>query len=293
MNVSLTGYSYSTLSHSPSEIAAKFMFFVQDVGWYVCKPDYKIERSLSHYQIKYVLRGSGYLELDGKTYKLNPKELFLLDLSHKHKYYADPEDPWELLWVRFGGLQVPYYFELLDAAEHPVLQTGNADLMLALFRQLYEIFQFRPPGLEFMASSLITQIFTELLVTLLDTNKHEPMSLDNVYPEEIRLALEYIEAHYHTDIKVEDVANFVHLSPYYLSRLFKRYTCHTIMEYVIKYRIIISKQLLTSTPMPISEIAQHVGMCHQSYFSMLFKKYEGVSPNQYRKYIRLSKLPAP
>lgn len=286
MKAPSSSFSYSTLSHSPSDIAIKFMFFVQDVGWYVCKPDYNMNRSLSHFQIKYVVRGSGYVEIHGKSFKVNANELFFLDLSKLHRYYADPDDPWELLWVRFGGIQSGYYFELLHAAEHPVFQVNNAEQTELLFKQLYHLFLHRPPGLEFTASSLITQVLTQMMMAVLDKNKTESVSLETAYPTEIQLALEFIEAHYPLDIKVEDVAQFVHLSPYYFSRLFKRYTCHTVIEYLIKYRLIISKQLLITTDMSVGEIAQHVGICSQSYFSMLFKKYEGITPKQYRQYIR-------
>lgn len=279
-------YMYSTLSHSPSDVAVQFMFFVQDVGWYICKPDYAINRSLSHYQIKYVVRGSGYLELYGKTYKLRAGEMFFLDLSAIHSYYADPDDPWELLWVRFGGAQTSYYFKLLHADEQPIITASDAERTLRLFEKLYALFQSRPPGLEFIASSLITQILTDMVMVHLDRNHSKAVSLELLYPAEIQLALEYIEAHYPSDMKVEDVARFVHLSPYHLSRLFKRYTNHTIVEYIIKYRIIISKQLLTTTSMAIGEIAEHVGICNQSYFAMLFKKHEGITPKEYRQYIR-------
>ncbi|WP_422658823.1 AraC family transcriptional regulator [Paenibacillus sp. EC2-1] len=283
-------FPYSTLSHSPSDIAVKFMFFVQDVGWYVCKPDYCINRSLSHYQLKYVVKGSGYVTAQGRTYKVNAGELFFLDLSQMHQYNADPSNPWELLWVRFGGIQSSYYFELLHASECPVFQISNTEQTELLFKQLYDLFLHRPIGLEFIASSLITQVFTQLIMSSMDKNNAESISLKIAYPTEIQLALEFIEAHYPSDIKVEDVAHFIHLSPYYFSRLFKRYTCHTVTEYIIKYRLIISKQLLTSTMMSIGQIAQHVGIGSQSYFSMLFKKYEGITPKEYRQYIHNDKV---
>lgn len=286
MKASSFEFPYSTLSHSPSDIAIRFMFFVQDVGWYVCKPDYRINRSLSHYQIKYVVKGSGYVTTQDRTYKVNAGELFFLDLSQTHQYYADPNDPWELLWIRFGGIQSAYYYELLHAAECPIFQVSNAEQTELLFKQLYDLFQYRPIGLEFIASSLITQVLTQLIISFMDNNSADTISLDMAYPIEIQLALEFIEAHYPTDIKVEDVAHFVHLSPYYFSRLFKRYTCHTVTEYIIKYRLIISKQLLNTTAMSIGKIAQHVGICSQSYFSMLFKRYEGITPKEYRQYIR-------
>jgi YesN/AraC family two-component response regulator len=205
-----------------------------------------------------------------------------------HRYYADPDDPWELLWVRFGGFQTPYYFDLLQAAENPVIQTSSSEHLHQLFQQLYNLFRLRPPGLEFMASSLVTQVLTGLIMARQDMNKPEAVTQNPAYPEEIQLALEFIETHYHLDIKVEDVTQSVHLSPYYFSRLFKRHTYHTIIEYIIKYRLIISKQLLISTSKSIGEIAEHVGMCNQSYFSMIFKKHEGITPKEYRQYIRSS-----
>ena len=55
------------------------------------------------------------------------------------------------------------------------------------------------------------------------------------------------------------------------------------ITYLIQRRLQISKDLLTQTDYSIAEIAASTGFASQSYFSQIFKKFTGISPNQYRK----------
>lgn len=94
-------------------------------------------------------------------------------------------------------------------------------------------------------------------------------------------AMHYIQNHY-GDISLADVADAVNLNPSYFSNYFKRFTGESYSNYLNKVRIEESKRLL-QTDCSISEIAQRVGFSDQSYFTNVFKKIEGISPNRWRK----------
>ncbi|MGI5875002.1 MAG: helix-turn-helix domain-containing protein [Bacillota bacterium] len=106
--------------------------------------------------------------------------------------------------------------------------------------------------------------------------KREAKNKDTVYR-----AMHYIQNHY-GDITLADVAEAVGLNPAYFSNYFKRATGESYSGYLNKVRIEESKRLLM-TDCSISEIAQRVGFSDQSYFTNVFKKIEGVSPNRWRK----------
>lgn len=74
----------------------------------------------------------------------------------------------------------------------------------------------------------------------------------------------------------------VHLSPAYTSNLFSNTCGTTIREYIIAKRIERSKELLKETDMKLYEIADVVGYSDPKYFSQLFRKLTGQTPNQYR-----------
>jgi len=82
---------------------------------------------------------------------------------------------------------------------------------------------------------------------------------------------------------VNYMASALHLSPRYLSDLLKEETGKTAMELIHIYLISEAKNLLKAPDYTISEAAYKLGFENLPYFSRLFKKEVGLSPNQFRK----------
>lgn len=93
----------------------------------------------------------------------------------------------------------------------------------------------------------------------------------------------YIHNHFDENISLETAAHMVELSPTYFSKLFKEETGQTFIDYISLVRISKAKQLLTSSNMSLKEICFHIGYHDPNYFSRVFKKYERVSPREYRQ----------
>ncbi len=96
-------------------------------------------------------------------------------------------------------------------------------------------------------------------------------------------AKKIIEANYAGDISLEHVAKQVHLSPAYLSELFKKETGMSFVDYKTIVRIENAKRLLDSTVSNISDVSEKVGYSDPKYFSKLFKKITGKTVYEYRK----------
>ncbi|MBZ4688056.1 MAG: transcriptional regulator, AraC family [Clostridiales bacterium] len=99
----------------------------------------------------------------------------------------------------------------------------------------------------------------------------------------VKQATEYIQQNYHHNLKLENIADAVFLSPYYLSHIFKEETGHTVLEYLTKIRIEEAKKLLRNSQTNVKEVAYKVGYNNPSYFSKLFRNIEGVTPSQFRE----------
>lgn len=85
------------------------------------------------------------------------------------------------------------------------------------------------------------------------------------------------------DLSLKANANYLNMSPSYLSALFKEETGQTLTDFVNQKRISQSAYLLSYTQMPISTIAQTCGILDDNYFTKLFKRYMGKTPTQYRQ----------
>lgn len=105
----------------------------------------------------------------------------------------------------------------------------------------------------------------------------------------VKRAIEYISASYAKDFSLEDVAAFVGISKYYLSREFSKYVGHTFVAYVAYVRCKKAKKLLSNEELSISDIATLCGFQSASYFAKSFEKHVGMLPGEYRASKALSK----
>lgn len=99
----------------------------------------------------------------------------------------------------------------------------------------------------------------------------------------VRQIEQYIEEHYHDpDTSLTVVAEHVHLSPNYVSRLIKRKLGQTFTERLNEYRMEQAKKLLQNPKNKSYWVAENVGIPDPRYFSQLFRKYTNVTPSEYK-----------
>ena len=84
-------------------------------------------------------------------------------------------------------------------------------------------------------------------------------------------------------LTLSSIANEYHMSPCYLSHLFKKVTGYPLMQYLSMCRLSLARQLLTETDMSITEIVFAIGYSDSSNFSRLFKREVNMTPMEYRR----------
>ncbi|SFD40949.1 DNA-binding response regulator [Clostridium uliginosum] len=94
--------------------------------------------------------------------------------------------------------------------------------------------------------------------------------------------LNYIEENYKEKITLQSAARSCNLSIFYFSKLFKKDIGMNFIDYINLYKIEKSKEILSTTDMPILNIAIHLGYDESGYFSKVFKKIVGITPTEYR-----------
>ncbi|MFC4303560.1 response regulator [Cohnella boryungensis] len=94
--------------------------------------------------------------------------------------------------------------------------------------------------------------------------------------------LSYIQQNSHKDISRETVAREVYITPGYVSLLFKQQMQTSFLDYLHRIRIDRACQLFKDRGLRIADVAHDVGYQDEKYFFQVFKKYTGMTPNQYR-----------
>lgn len=102
------------------------------------------------------------------------------------------------------------------------------------------------------------------------------------YSGPITTCIHFIENELYGDLTLDQLSAICHLSPNYLSSLFKKEVGTSFSEYIQQQRIDEAKKLLTFTNYPILDIGSLLNFTDQSYFIKVFKKFTGITPKQYR-----------
>ncbi|SDO12300.1 response regulator transcription factor [Alkalicoccus daliensis] len=123
---------------------------------------------------------------------------------------------------------------------------------------------------------VILQTFDELCRQRLD-------QLEDIHHNVIKATLQYLEENYQNDITLESAARQAHLTPSYLSKIVKERTGVTFIDHLTRLRISKAKELLKTTNASLKEICFSIGYHDPNYFSKVFRKYENISPREYRQ----------
>jgi two-component system, response regulator YesN len=102
------------------------------------------------------------------------------------------------------------------------------------------------------------------------------------YNHVVNRAITFIHQEILHELSLDKIAEYAGVHPGYLSKIFKSSVGLIIPEYINRKKIEDSKYYLLHSNSRLSDIAQMFGYCNQSYYTVLFKKYTGMTPGQYK-----------
>ncbi|MDQ0973687.1 two-component system response regulator YesN [Neobacillus niacini] len=92
----------------------------------------------------------------------------------------------------------------------------------------------------------------------------------------------YLQENFDRDVKLQEISDHFYISREYISRKFKQEFNENISDYIVRIRMNKAKSLLKNSQLKIYEIANMIGYQDDKYFRKVFKKVEGITPNEYR-----------
>jgi len=234
-----------------------------------------------HYKIHYIHCGKGILKIADTTYELVAGDCFLIYPDTVSFYKADETDPWTYYWVAFSGLNSDSYLSRAGFTQKtPIISCKNDTKILQCFDHMFENSQNQICGDLTILAGLYT--FLALLMEK-DSSQLQNFSTekrDNTY---INKAIDLIEMNYSSKMSIEEIANHLGLSRKYFSKLFKKTTGASPIDYLVMFRLNKACELMEKQNFTIGEISRSVGYEDPLLFSRTFKKFKGLSPSMYRK----------
>lgn len=180
---------------------------------------------------------------------------------------------------------------------NPVIQNKNLDMLpirgetgiqKRLLQKIHQLSQLQSQqDVELQTRNLLSEIWLLLLEELKNTQLKSSTVKNQ---DRILTMLTYIQENYARKLTLEEIAQACAVSTRECLRCFQTSIRQSPMEYLIEYRIQAAARLLETTNLSVTEIAMRTGWGSNSYFTKMFSRIRGKTPNTYRKeYLALQK----
>ncbi len=221
-------------------------------------------QGMSSHQILWVIDGEGCMEINGKTIILEPGKGYFCRAFLPHKYYRTGES-FHTGWITFTGLDgILKHYNVKDFFIFDVSDTFLQGVH-SLERSCYGY-----------STTLSRSADTYSILISLFTNLHR---FKQPFCKQVNT---YMETHFAEDLYLERIADAFCISRYTLCHKYFKECGTTVMETLKYIRLDKAKQLLETTALPISRIADICGFASPSYFAKNFRQVTGLSPHEYR-----------
>lgn len=182
--------------------------------------------------------------------------------------------------------------ELLDEIINSNFVTGTPsvamtrclmfDLTSTIVKTVQEI-SVNQPVEKLFECETIKELQKEITNILLSVCSQIQSKMSNRTHELSKNIMEFIHIHYlDPNLNIAMVADHFEITPTYMSKLFKEQTGEGMLDYINKTRLEKAKELLKDAKLSISETAVKVGYANSNALIRSFKRYEGVTPGQYK-----------
>lgn len=233
-----------------------------------------------------ICSGSSTYLIHDKKYAVKAGDLLIYNSGVVHDEISSSDNEVGSYCVAVGGLHMPGLREnaLIPDDAGYVFPTGNAfETMRSLCEMMFRSLSSGEPRAEAFCHTLMHALLVKAVSIVgmkLAANDDEVIAEPSILGRRIKA---YIDEHYAEPITLQSIGDALHVSPYYLSHVFKEMSGYSPMQYLLRRRIGEAQTLLITTDLPVTQIAGMVGYDTQSYFNLQFSRHVGMPPKKYRQ----------
>lgn len=276
----------------------KLIEVTQDYPYGMKRVDYSLFSTPWHWheeiEFVYIEQGSQDVITNNYTYTIKAGEGYfvnsnVLDCKRKSEGAGDTRETVHL----FHPILLSGYFRSIYQTRYldPVLKNSGIEVVIfrntteagrAFLKKFAELTRLQEhEHVEFETRSILSEMWLLLLSEIRDNNSTE--HIKGIQSQDrIRYMLSFINQHYRDRISLKELAESASVSEREASRCFVKNVGKTPFDYLAEYRADRSRELLSGTDMPITDVALETGFSDSSYYGKIFRKYFNMTPKQYR-----------
>ena len=223
------------------------------------------------YYLIYIVDGELFLDMTDDKRTLGKGAVLIFPPKYKYKYSGNHHTYY--LYAHFTGSYAESFLKECGFDNLPcVIENDFSTTIQSKFNLMINTF-LRNEQLSIQKSAcLLQEILLDIRTNVLDKTNNSP----------IKTSLKYIHSFFTSKISIPYLASLENLSNSRYVTVFKKHMGKSPNEYIIELRLQFAKNLLDNTNMSIKQISERVGYSDQYFFSRIFKKYLGISPQGYR-----------
>lgn len=240
--------------------------------------------------------GEGRYIIEGKDYPLQPRDILFVKAGQIHRPVTFPDKPYERIVIYVSEDFLQHWQQeqwgeaqsQLDYCFHRAIETSS--VMHAPKGREHDLL-FHMKKLEAVAhdQGFANQLYTEILFiefmillnrAMMDNQLQQSSSAS--FDPRIQRLMEHINDNLADDLSIEQLTQIAIMSKYHMMRSFKTATGYSIHQYIASKRMLMAKELLRSSSIPITEICYQCGYQEYSAFSREFKKQFHITPREFR-----------
>lgn len=222
----------------------------------------------------------------GEKYILNEREILIIPAGTLHRIDAQKGRRIFLL-MDYSTISCNPALNCISAfIQSPIHLSIKSDEEILsklnyMIQEIYrEYFDYNATSEIYIYIKFLTLLYDVIKYKILGNNRTEPSESDKIFEAIIK----YINQNYMNDISLDTLAKVSGYSKFYFSKMFYKYTNSSVPDFINKRRIKASELLLADDKYSITDIAGLTGFSSITTFNRVFKKINGCTPSEFRKF---------